>query len=113
MTISCELVRDLLPLYDDGVISTDGKKIVSTHLSKCAACRAYHKQVKEERIADTDFLKKEAPPPAEGSKDFRPLARRYKRKRILYWGAAAAVSAVYAGTLIYCISKLADNGDKK
>ena len=111
MTISCELVRDLLPLYDDGVISTDGNKIVSVHLSKCAACRAYHKQVKEEGIADTEFLKKEAPP--EGGKDFRPLARRYKRKRFIYWGAAAAVSAIYAGTLIYCISKLADNGDKK
>ena len=67
--------------------------------------------VKEEGIADTEFLKKEAPP--EGGKDFRPLARRYKRKRFIYWGAAAAVSAIYAGTLIYCISKLADNGDKK
>ena len=113
MTISCELVRDLLPLYDDGVISTDGNKIVTVHLAKCAACRGYHKQVKEEKIADTDFLKNEVTPPPEGGKDFRPLARRYKRKRILYWGAAAAVSAVYAGTLIYCISKLADNGDKK
>ena len=112
MTISCELVRDLLPLYDDDVISEDGKKIVSVHLSRCPACRAYHKQVKEGDIAAAEILKKETPPDA-GAKDFRPLARRYKRKRILYWGAAAAVSAVYAGTLIYCISKLADNGDKK
>ena len=112
MTISCELVRDLLPLYDDGVISHDGHKIVSTHLGRCAACRAYHKQVKESELAATEYLKKE-PIPADGEKDFRPLARRYKRKRILYWAAAAALTAVYAGTLIYCISKLADNGDKK
>ena len=112
MTISCELVRDLLPLYDDGVISRDGEKIVSAHLGRCAACRAYRKQVKESELAATEFLKKEAIPPA-GEKDFRPLARRYKRKRLLYWGAAAALTAVYAGTLIYCISKLADSGDKK
>jgi len=78
MTITCELVRDLLPLYDDSVISTDGKKIVTVHLSRCAACRAYHKQVKEGNLADTEFLKKEASVPS-GEKDFRPLARRYKR----------------------------------
>ena len=107
MTISCELVRDLLPLYDDGIISQDGHKIVSTHLSRCAACRTYHKQVKEGTPAVT-----ECPLPS-GEKDFRPLARRYKRKRILYWTAAAALTAVYAGTLIYCISKLAENNDKK
>ena len=109
MTISCELVRDLLPLYDDGVISNDGKKIVSTHLCRCSACRDYHKQVKESALADTE---QNQIPPAAG-KDFRPLARRYKRKRILYWAAAAAISAVYAGTMIYCISKLAENGDHK
>lgn len=111
MTISCELVRDLLPLYDDNVISEDGYKIVSVHLSRCAACRAYHKQVTEMSLADNELLKKQTPP--SGERDFRPLAKRYKRKRYIYWGAAAAISAVYAGTLIYCISKLAENGDKK
>ncbi len=111
MTISCDLVRDLLPLYDDNVISEDGHKIVSVHLSRCAACRAYHKQVTELALADNELLKKQAPP--SGEHDFRPLAKRYKRKRLIYWGAAAAISAVYAGTLIYCISKLAENGDKK
>ena len=112
MTISCDLVRDLMPLYDDGVISQDGHKIVSCHLASCAACRAYHKQVKDGVIAGAEYLKKETSP-ADGEKDFRPLARRYKRKRILYWGAASALTAVYAGTLLYCISKLADNGEKK
>ena len=111
MTISCDLVRDLLPLYDDNVISEDGHKIVSVHLSRCAACRAYHKQVTERSFADNDLLKKPTPP--AGEKDFTSLAKRYKRKRIAYWTAAAAISTVYAGTLIYCISKLADNGDKK
>ena len=112
MTISCELVRDLLPLYDDEVISADGHKIVSLHLERCEACRIYRKQCKDENLAQAEYLKKE-PIPSAGEKDYRPLARRYKRKRYLYLGAAAAVSAIYAGTLIYCISKLADNGDKK
>ena len=111
MTISCELVRDLLPLYDDNVISEDGHKIVSVHLSHCSACRAYHKQVTEGSLADNELLKREAAPTAE--KNFGALAKRYKRKRMAYWAAAAAISTVYAGTLIYCISKLAENGDKK
>ena len=53
MTISCDLVRDLMPLYDDGEISQDGHKIVSCQLARCAACRAYHKQVKDGVIASS------------------------------------------------------------
>ena len=112
MRISCELVRDLLPLYNDGVISRDGKRIVSSHLAHCSSCQAYQEQMKESTIPSAELLQNEVVPPS-GEKDFRPLARRYKRKRILYWSAAAVLTAVYAGTLIYCISKLADNGDKK
>ncbi|GBF75676.1 hypothetical protein PA598K_04097 [Paenibacillus sp. 598K] len=40
MKISCEIIRDLLPLYHDGVCSNDSKALVEEHLAYCDSCRA-------------------------------------------------------------------------
>lgn len=38
MKTSCELIRDLLPLYYDGICSDTTKKIVEEHLAECKEC---------------------------------------------------------------------------
>lgn len=38
--LSCQVVRDLLPLYHDGVCSEDSRALVASHLAACQACRA-------------------------------------------------------------------------
>ena len=41
--ITCEVVRDLLPLYVDGVLSPDSRAVVEEHLENCASCtEIYH-----------------------------------------------------------------------
>ncbi|HWQ70811.1 MAG TPA: zf-HC2 domain-containing protein [Desulfitobacteriaceae bacterium] len=40
MKISCEIIKDLLPLYHDGVCSNDSKTIVEEHLAYCDSCKA-------------------------------------------------------------------------
>lgn len=37
--LPCEVVRDLLPLYHDGVVSSDTGKMIETHLDYCENCR--------------------------------------------------------------------------
>lgn len=37
--VSCEVIRDLLPLYADGVASGESRKLVQEHLETCPACR--------------------------------------------------------------------------
>ena len=39
MNISCEIIKDLLPLYHDGVCSVDSTKAVEEHLEHCESCR--------------------------------------------------------------------------
>lgn len=39
MKVSCEIIKDLLPLYHDGVCSNDSKVIVEEHLSCCESCK--------------------------------------------------------------------------
>ena len=36
--MNCEIVRDLLPLYHDGVCSEESRRAVEEHLVGCAAC---------------------------------------------------------------------------
>lgn len=38
MDRSCNIIRDLLPLYADGVCSEDSRKLVEDHISSCTEC---------------------------------------------------------------------------
>ena len=40
MKISCEIIKDLLPLYHDRVCSNDSKAMVEEHLADCDSCKA-------------------------------------------------------------------------
>ncbi len=40
MKISCEIIKDLLPLYHDGVCSSDSKAMIEEHLACCHSCSA-------------------------------------------------------------------------
>ena len=37
--LPCGIIRDLLPLYQDGVCSPESREAVQAHLADCAACR--------------------------------------------------------------------------
>ncbi len=37
--VSCNVIRDLLPLDIDGVVSEDSKRLVEEHLEGCEECR--------------------------------------------------------------------------
>lgn len=51
MTKQCKIVKDLLPLYHDGVCSEESKQLVEEHLSQCAQCRKLLHMIDEEIIA--------------------------------------------------------------
>lgn len=39
MKISCEIIKDLLPLYHDDVCSLETKAMVEEHLAECNECK--------------------------------------------------------------------------
>ncbi len=39
MKISCDIIRDLLPLYHDNVCSPDSCKLIAEHLDNCEKCK--------------------------------------------------------------------------
>lgn len=45
--IPCDVIKDLLLLYEDDVCSEQSKDIVEEHLSECAECRQYYERMTE------------------------------------------------------------------
>lgn len=45
--ITCEIIQDLLPLYEDGCCSEQSRKIVEEHLAECESCRKIDRQYGE------------------------------------------------------------------
>lgn len=65
--ISCNIIGDLLPLYVDGAVSEDTKKLVEEHLAECEECKKAAEEMGKElvlpvhetvRAAETSFLQK-------------------------------------------------------
>ena len=65
--ISCNVIGDLLPLYVDGAVSEDTKKLVEEHLAECEECKKAAEEMGKElvlpvhetvRAAETSFLQK-------------------------------------------------------
>ena len=40
MKLTCEIVQDLLPLYEENLCSEASRAAVEEHLKECSACRA-------------------------------------------------------------------------
>lgn len=50
MKVSCEIIKDLLPLYHDEVCSNDSRAMIDEHLIECHRCKA------ELQAMDEEFL---------------------------------------------------------
>lgn len=46
----CELIQDLLPLYQDGVCSQSSRKAVEEHIQSCSNCRGVADKLKDYKI---------------------------------------------------------------
>lgn len=72
MKNECSIIRDLLPLYAEKMVSSDTAAFVEEHLKGCEACRKEYEQVKEPQRAQ------EISDPAP----LRKLSRKMKLKRM-------------------------------
>ena len=48
MSVSCDIIKDLLPLYLDDVCSNDSKTAVTEHIAACEKCNAEFRAMQKE-----------------------------------------------------------------
>ena len=94
MNIKCEVIKDLLPLYMDGVASEESCALIEDHLKECEDCRQY-----------LDLLQEDLPDVSEVSladetASLRKIKRRLRRNRVLVV-LVTMVFAVIAGLVIH------------
>ncbi len=64
MTLPCSVVRDMLPLLADGLLSAESETLLREHLKSCDACRKMFEEMTEPEIMtetdklELDYLKK-------------------------------------------------------
>ncbi len=73
MNISCEIIKDLLPLYHDGVCSNDSRTMVEEHLAYCDNCKA------ELQAMDEELPIKNAEQNLNEAEAVKKLSRRWKK----------------------------------
>lgn len=91
--VSCEVIRDLLPLYEDGAASGESQTLVREHLKDCPACR---EELRKLRTPIT------LPPEDEKELWERFEARRARQRRKRRIGVACAASLL-AVLVVFCL----------
>ena len=84
---NCEIIKDLLPLYADGVCSKASASLVEEHISECESCRAELDSMRAEP-------EKNAADERQAVSSFADAVKRRSRRRAV--GAALAAVAVVA-----------------
>ena len=118
--LACEIVKDMLPLYVDGMVSDVSKKSIEEHLEHCAACNEiYHNMTFDLEIEEQ----------SSEVQDVKRFLKRTKQMYFLYgfsglcfiailvcmivdlainkritWSFIAGSAVVFADALVYVIS---------
>ncbi|MGY3778814.1 zf-HC2 domain-containing protein [Isobaculum melis] len=53
MKVSCEVIKDLLPLYIDDICSEESRQLIVEHLQTCETCKAELAAMKDDLPIDT------------------------------------------------------------
>jgi len=88
MSKQCKIIKDLLPLYHDGVCSAESRELVDAHLSQCEDCRKTLEEIDSELLL----------PPAKDT-DVNPLRSitktiNHRQKKALIKGIAITLSLI-------------------
>ncbi|SHM82333.1 Putative zinc-finger [Anaerosporobacter mobilis DSM 15930] len=93
MLVECEVIRDLLPLYIDGVCSNKSRNLIEEHLQGCNCCKKDY----ENMIVPLDSIEKEN----EEVKVLKGITRKLKQDRIKNV-VKGFILAMILGLIIYC-----------
>lgn len=92
--LQCEIVKDLLPLYHDDVVSTVTKNAVKDHLDTCKSCEEEYKALCEALPLDNkDQL-------ASKTK-YNKMTQKLKIKKILWGLMILGITLTVIGTIAY------------
>lgn len=103
--IKCDIIRDLMPGYLDGVLSRAGDTAVREHLEGCEVCQQFFTEMKEEMVLKQDGVLEGEQAVLDGFKRIRRRTRWLKIAAIM-GGLLAAALIVGVFLKVYVIGSL-------
>lgn len=100
MKLSCEIIRDLLPLYEDGICSKESKAVVEEHLKECASCRTQFQNV--QKFEEPQVSAQTEEENRAVVKSFRKIRRR--------WAVSLAVMLLIMPILVLTVNQVRQEG---
>lgn len=88
--LSCEVIKDLLPLYYDNICSKDSKIIIEEHIYECISCANELKKYKLQLPLNTKAKKKNI----SDSKELKKISR--------YWNKSKR-NSMLKGLIVSCL----------
>lgn len=91
--LECDIVKDLLPLYVDGVVSDVSQRRVKEHLEECTACNEIYHDM-------TYDLEMEKQPEAGEVKDVKRFLKRTKQMYFIYGLSGICFIAIFVCLIV-------------
>lgn len=95
--ISCNTIKDILPLYVDEVVSDDTRNIVSKHLEYCENCRKKYESMKSEVSI----------PIENNAKPLKQFKNAWKRKKIVLICSTVIITVAIVCCAIFAFNHFA------
>lgn len=104
--MKCEVVRDLLPSYIDGLTSSVTNEEIEKHLDECVMCRQFYREMREKNFGMPEGLPNQDgtyPVSGQRERDHRIL-RKFRRIRLKWIAITCAAVAVVISVLFWISS---------
>ena len=103
--ISCDMVQDLLPLYQDGLVRDKTKDAMRQHLEQCSACRHVYEQLKMPVALEKNETE-------QGVERFQAMVKKNReivRNKIAIACVISAVAACVICFIVLCVPVIPSN----
>jgi len=105
MNYPCEIIRDLLPLYIDGVCNEATILVVEKHLAECKECREYYEAMKATvRVAKISNSNSDETKKINGLKRVKRKLNRKINK--IVFSSIATILVVIFGVYLLCFAPI-------
>ena len=92
--ITCDVVKDLIPLYVDDALSNDSKLLVEEHLQTCKVCSDYYDAMKEDFLHSSTTEKRE-------ENAIKSIRKKINVNRLITAVSSACIVALVCGAIFY------------
>ncbi len=86
--MNCKIIKDLIPLSEEGLCSEESKAMIEEHIKDCESCRMLYEKIP---------LKEKSAPVPDIKETFKKVNRKMKKLTWKFWICGVALLAILGG----------------